>query len=138
LPLQVLLVEDDELDARAVARALDRARLPVALTRVGSGEEALTLLLGDTTDEPLPSPRLMVLDLNLPGIDGHELLDRLRADARLRQTVAVVLTTSDHPGDVRRAYERNAAAYLVKGLDGRGTACLMGLLRAYTEGVLLP
>jgi CheY-like chemotaxis protein len=121
-----------------VARALDRARLPVALTRVGAADEAISLLLGGAAEKPLPSPRLLVLDLNLPGIDGHELLDRLRADARLRQTVALVLTTSDHPGDVRRAYERNAAAYIVKGLDGSGTGCLMALLRAYAEGVVLP
>jgi hypothetical protein len=136
--LAVLLVEDDDLDARAVARAVGRARLPLELVRVSDGEAALTALLGDAAEAPLPSPRLLVLDLNLPGIDGHELLDRLRSDARLCRTVAVVLSTSDHPGDVCRAYARNAAAYIVKGLDGRGTATLVRLLAAYAEGVLLP
>lgn len=136
--LQVLLVEDDDLDARTVEQAVARAALPVALTRVGDGEAALARLLGDAVTPPLASPRLMVVDLNLPGIDGHELLDRLRRDARLARTVTLVHSTSDHPGDVCRAYARHVAAYIVKGLDGSGTARLVDLLRAYADGVLLP
>lgn len=114
-PLQILLVEDNPLDARATLKAADKLKLANQITHVTDGQEALDLLSGQS-----PPFDLVLLDLNLPGLDGRDVLSRIRSDADLRRTPVVILTTSSDEADVLGAYELGANAYVTKpvGLDG--------------------
>ncbi|OWU84199.1 hypothetical protein ATO6_14220 [Oceanicola sp. 22II-s10i] len=111
---QILLVEDDPFDVRIFRRTLDRCGVTVPVTVAGDGAAALDILRGDAADPPFRRPHLVLLDLNLPGLDGHGFLRALRADPDLHDTVVLVMTTSDAPSDRRRVYDRNVAGYLIK------------------------
>jgi two-component system, response regulator len=107
--LTVLLVEDSEDDALIVRRAFDVLTLPHKLVIAPSGEAALGQL-----EEGRLRPDLILLDLNLPGLSGFEVLARLRAHAAWRATPVTVLSASDRERDVTEAYSRGANHYLVK------------------------
>ncbi len=116
-PVSILLVEDNPLDARATLSAAERLKLANAIHHVEDGARALDYLDGC---EPHERPDLVLLDLDLPGIDGHGVLERIRADDRFQLTPVVVLTTSDDATDVQRAYAAGANAFVTKpvGLEG--------------------
>lgn len=110
-PVNILLVEDDDIDVMNVRRAFERAGIAAGLWTAGDGVEAMELLRG----ERLPrGRRLVLLDLNLPRMSGAEFLRALRADPALAPTPVVVLTTSDAERDREQAYRHNVAGYLVK------------------------
>lgn len=110
-PINILLVDDDEIDVLNVRRAFERAGIDCPLTVASNGLEALELL---RSGELPHERRLVLLDLNMPLMNGIELLRELRADPSLRSTPVVVLTTSGEERDRRAAYELNAAGYLIK------------------------
>ena len=116
----VLLVEDNPRNVRLIRRAFSRSNFPYELHVVGDGAEALAYLRrqGDYTDpHTAPRPDLILLDLNLPGMSGHEVLQACKHDDHVRQIPIVVLTTSEHPEDVQRAYDAGANAYLAKPVE---------------------
>lgn len=106
----VLLVEDDSADALLIEEALTDRGIARAIGRADDGVEALEYL----RDPSNPRPDLIVLDLNMPRMNGRELLAVLKEDAELRSIPVVVLTTSSTPDDVSAAYERHANAYVTK------------------------
>jgi CheY-like chemotaxis protein len=116
---EVLLVEDNPADARLIAEILRGSPVPKHLHVLGSGDEALCFLRRRAPFLDAPRPSLVVLDLNLPGRDGRDVLGELKGDPELRWIPVVVFTTSGAPSDVRHAYELQANAYVVKpvGLD---------------------
>lgn len=113
----ILLVEDGAADAHLVCIAL--AGLPgVGWLHVArTGEEALRFLSGGGAPRRTPPPDLVLLDLNLPGIDGWVVLARIRADRRLLDLPVIVLTSSANPIEAHRAYEAGANGYVTKPLD---------------------
>ncbi|MCC8242681.1 response regulator [Saccharothrix luteola] len=121
--LDVLLVEDDLGDALVVAEAL--AGSPVRLHTVRDGDEALAFLLraGDHGDAPRPG--LVLLDLDLPRLDGREILAQVKASEALRSIPVVVLTSSQAEADVTASYSAHANAYVAKPLDAEGLAAVM-------------
>ncbi len=110
-PLRILLVEDNPADADLVREALADGTVPHVLDVLGDGEAIIERLHGDT---PTAEPDLVLLDLNLPRLDGFEVLDRLRDDPRTRSLPVVMLTTSDDPHDVDEAYRRRVNAFVNK------------------------
>jgi CheY-like chemotaxis protein len=113
----ILLVEDNEDDAFLMVRALKSAGVEMPLRTIADGREALNYLSGvdryvDRSEFPLPS--LMFLDIKLPQVSGLEVLRWLRTLPDLRLIVVIILTSSNHPGDVREAYELGANSYVVK------------------------
>lgn len=136
--VHVLLVEDNEVDVEAVRRAFRRERIANPLVVAQDGEEALALLRGDGGREPVPRPRVVLLDLNLPRMSGLDLLSVLRSDPVLNDTVVIVLTTSTADADVVGAYQHNVAGYIAKEHVGEGFMRLTGLLDAYWRVVTLP
>jgi CheY-like chemotaxis protein len=107
--MRILLVEDLSSDAVLLREALRDAGLGDELVLAADGQEALDILLsGD------PLPQLLLLDLNLPRVSGRDVLDRVRAEPRLRELPVVVLTTSISPADVAFAYSHRANAYVRK------------------------
>ncbi|MEE8303512.1 MAG: response regulator [Candidatus Tectomicrobia bacterium] len=140
--LTMLLVEDNPRDVRLTQRAFARADLPHDLRVVRDGDEALVYLNREENyKEPQTSPRpdLILLDLNLPRMSGHELLNVLKQDQRFRQIPVIVLTTSGRPDDVRLAYEAGANAYILKPVEfARFTEVMEHLGKFWLELVELP
>jgi two-component system response regulator len=110
----VLLVEDNPEDIELTQHAWQKARVLNPLVVFRDGAEVLDHLLADTAPPP---PKVVLLDLKLPRIDGFEVLLRLRADARYRHLPVVVLTSSDQTPDIARAYAAGATSYIVKPVD---------------------
>lgn len=131
--IRFLLVEDDELDAEAFQRVIQKRELNVELQIAQDGFEALEVLRDQVRQGDANLP-LVFLDLNMPGMNGHEFLKELRGDEALSHTVVFVLTSSAHERDVRMAYEKNVAGYFLKPeVDG----CLTTISR-YLEATRLP
>lgn len=118
--IEILLVEDNPRDADLTMRALKKHHLVNHLVWVKDGAEALELIFGPAQD---PSaglaqvPRLVLLDLKMPRVDGHEVLKRLKQDPRARNIPVVVLTSSREEADVERSYSGGANSYIVKPVD---------------------
>lgn len=134
----LILVEDDDVDARAVERAFKKAGLDNPIIRVVDGHDALALLRGDGDREPPPGPRILLADINMPRMNGLQLVTRLREDPALRSEVVFVLTTSDRDEDMVAAYGLNVAGYILKQSVGADYARLTQLFDRYWGVVALP
>lgn len=116
-PLEILLVEDNPGDVRLTAEMLKQAKLLNRLTVATDGLQALAMLQRVEPYAYQPLPDLIVLDLNLPGLDGRELLERIKEAPGLSRIPVVVLTQSGADADIRRAYDAYASCYLRKPVD---------------------
>ena len=119
-PLEILLVEDNPQDAELTIRALKKRNLANHLSHVWDGQEALDFLFGSGPYEGRDVnhlPKVVLLDLKLPKIDGIEVLRRLRADPRTCLLPVVVLTSSREDRDVIETYKLGANSYIVKPVD---------------------
>jgi CheY-like chemotaxis protein len=137
MPVTLLLIDDDEVDIMAVTRALHRSDLDGPLRIARDGIEALAALRGEGV-APIARPYLVLLDLNLPRMNGLEFLQELRADPVHRTAVVFALTTSSCEEDTRAAYELGIAGYVVKWKAGNDLGPLVELLRCYRRIVELP
>jgi CheY-like chemotaxis protein len=116
-PVEILLVEDDPGDILMTKEALEESKLLHTLTVLDNGEEAIRYLQNEPPYDQSPRPDLVLLDLNLPRLDGREVLSIVKANPSLRQIPFVVLTTSDAEDDVSRSYDLHANAYVTKPVD---------------------
>ena len=112
--VQILVFDDDEVSVMAIKRALKQMKLVNPIRVARDGTEGLEILRGEAGQEQLLPPFIVLLDINMPRMNGHEFLKEIRNDARLHRTVIFVLTTSDTPEDVNQAYSKNVAGYVVK------------------------
>lgn len=126
----IVLVEDNEDDIELTQYALQKAGLVSDLVLARSGEEAIQLMHGGERDG-MDLPALMLLDLKLPGIDGIEVLKRMRANAVTRRMPVVVLTTSDDEGDVLESYDLGANSYIHKPMDYQQFSSVVDKLGLY-------
>lgn len=113
----LLLVEDDDNHAELIEFSLDECDQPPSLYRARDGEEALDYLLGEHGDGKERRPTLVFLDLNLPKVNGIEVLSRVKSHESLRSVPIVILSTSASSKDCQRAYANHANAYLTKPTD---------------------
>ena len=134
----VLLVEDDDVDAEAVMRSIRRSQIPVDVVWVEDGLEALEVLRNEHPTQRIERPVIVLLDLNMPRMDGFEFLHALRSDPVLRDLVVFVLSTSAADADRTRAYHENIAGYLVKSAVGPQFSRLARMLLSYQTAVTLP
>jgi CheY-like chemotaxis protein len=127
---------------RLTQRAFQQAGLPHDLRVVRDGDEALAYLHREGAykeTETAPRPDVILLDLNLPRMGGHELLREVKQDSRFKQVPIIVLTTSERPDDVRLAYDAGANAYLLKPVEfNRFTEVIGQLGKFWLEIVELP
>lgn len=137
-PVHLLLVEDDDIDAMAVKRALREYRIANPLTLARDGLEALEYLRGNGKRQAIPRPNLVLLDINMPRMNGLEFLEALRDDPDLSDTVVFVLTTSSREEDVTAAYRKNIAGYMTKQNAGKDFLSLFNLLSEYWRVVIFP
>jgi CheY-like chemotaxis protein len=113
-PMNILLVEDNDVDVDILRRGLKKLDAQSNVVRAKDGLEALEILQRQKEQPPLPHPFLILLDINMPRMNGHEFLESLREDPDISDSRVIVFTTSDNPKDVSRAYSRNAVGYVVK------------------------
>lgn len=133
--LNILLVEDDEVDVMNIRRAFKKGNITNPLFVAGHGLEALEMLRGGA----IPAARrLVLLDLNMPRMNGIEFLRALRADPELSPTPVVVLTTSDAERDKVEAYNLHVAGYLLKPVTFSSFCDTMVSLNKYWALVELP
>jgi CheY-like chemotaxis protein len=126
----VLYVEDDADHAELVLRSLERRNTTAAVVHVGDGEAALDYLSKSERDE-VPRPRLILLDLRLPKVDGLEVLRTLKASPAFAAIPVVILTTSANGQDISRAYQHHVNSYLVKPHDFSGFEAMVQELGEY-------
>ncbi len=129
--LHILLVDDDAVDVMNVQRAFKRNNILNPLYVASDGLEALQILRGEG-DTKIPGVRrLIMLDLNMPRMNGLEFLRELRADPELRHLTVVVLTTSDDERDKIEAYNLNVAGYILKPVTFAAFVEAMAALNKY-------
>lgn len=131
----ILLVDDNEVDVMGVQRAFKQSELKNDIVVAANGVEALTWLRDDPTNQ---KPYLVLLDLNMPRMNGLEFLKEVRNDKDLKKSVVFVLTTSSVPEDRNSAYDHNIAGYIVKGKTQGGFVDAVELLNKYTNLCELP
>jgi CheY-like chemotaxis protein len=116
-PIEVLLVEDNPGDVRLTREALKEGRMWSNLHVVEDGEVALAFVRQQGAYTNAPRPDLILLDLNLPKINGREVLSNIKADENLKRIPVVILTTSQSEEDILKAYNLNANCYITKPVD---------------------
>lgn len=126
--INILLVDDDELDIMNVRRAFQKEKIDYPLFLAGDGLKALEVLRGGTIPR---ERRLVLLDINMPRMNGIEFLRELRADPELHATSVVVLTTSNEDRDKIEAYDLNVAGYLLKPVRFVAFVDIMATLNRY-------
>lgn len=112
--IEILLVEDNPGDIRLTKEAFKTANTEISLRAVTHGDDAVDSLKRQATDEPRSLPDIVLLDLNLPGTNGHEVLKTIRADSQLKQLPVIILSSSETPDDIKRSYDADANAYVTK------------------------
>ena len=137
-PLNILLVEDDDGDAKAVQRAFQKAKIANPILRAVDGLEALDILKGASGKAKLPPPYMLLVDLNMPRMSGIQFVKALREDDELRHSIAFILTTSKREEDKTAAYDLNVAGYIVKATAGQNFLNLVSLVDCYWRIVEMP
>lgn len=116
-PIDILLVEDNPGDVLLTREALKEGKVFNNLYVAGNGDEALAFLRNEGEHASAPQPDLILLDLNLPGINGREVLAEIKEDLQLRTIPVVILTTSTDEQDILESYQLHANCYITKPLD---------------------
>lgn len=133
--INILLVEDDEVDVMTVKRAFMKANITNPVLVASNGLEALEIL---RKEELPPSRRLILLDVNMPKMNGIEFLRELRADPKLQMASVVVLTTSNEERDRIEAFKLNVAGYLLKPVTFQQFAEVMSTINKYWALMEMP
>jgi CheY-like chemotaxis protein len=116
-PASILLIEDNPMDVELIIDAFKEVRLANKIQVAGNGKEALEFLFGEgryTDRKQYPLPDIVLLDLKMPGIDGHEVLRRIKGTDKLKRLPVIILTSSKDEGDRAMSYDNGANSYLVK------------------------
>lgn len=115
--IQILMVEDSLSDAELAIQAFKESRLLNVLNIVDNGQSALDYLFGEGQYADRIIPDLILLDLNLPVKNGHEVLNEIKKNDKLKRIPVIVLTTSDNEKDILDSYQLQASAYITKPVD---------------------
>jgi CheY-like chemotaxis protein len=130
----ILVAEDDLTDAYFFERAFRRAGVPIALHFVRDGQQVLDYLCGKgefANRAAYPLPRLVLLDLKMPYLDGFDVLERIRQEGQFDDLQIVIFSSSEQASDINRAYELGASSYLVKPHSVDELAELVGLFKKH-------
>jgi len=134
LQLTILMVEDDDVDAKGMERSFKKRRIANPIIRANDGQDALELLEAGE----VPSPFIILLDLQMPRMNGLEFLEILRSHEKLRSSVVFVLTTSQAEEDITAAFDKQIAGYFVKDEVGANFCEMLDMLEGYWRIAYLP
>lgn len=136
--VQFLVVEDDDLDFKILTRSFKKLRLANPIIRAMDGSDALDILKGDNGKEKLQQPYIILLDINMPKMNGLEFLKVMRADDNIKHSIVFILTTSNADSDLYQAYENNIAGYIIKKDPENGFMDAIKMIDSYWRVVQLP
>ncbi len=136
--LNILLIDDDDMDAKSLERAFRKAKIGNTIMRAVDGMEALEILKGLNGRTKPPSPRILLVDLNMPRMNGIELVKALRDDKELQRSIVFILTTSKRDEDKLAAYDLHVAGYIAKATAEDDIRNLVSLMDSYGRIVELP
>jgi CheY-like chemotaxis protein len=134
----ILLAEDDDGHARLIERNLKRAGFINQVVRARDGQEALDLLHRGSDDIPPDTRFLLLLDINMPRVDGVEVLRQMKADATTAKVPVIMLTTTDDPREVERCYSLGCSVYITKPVRYEDFVEALSRLGMFLEIVKLP
>jgi CheY-like chemotaxis protein len=137
-PIRIVLVEDDDGDAKAVERTFLKARIANPIVRARDGVEAMEMLKGSDRQPRIERPYLLLVDLNLPRMNGIQLVTAIREDPDLHETIIFMLTTSNRAEDKQAAYSLNVTGYILKERAGEDFLELFNLMDGYWRIVEMP
>ncbi|MDG1462829.1 MAG: response regulator [Gammaproteobacteria bacterium] len=137
-PAKILLVEDDRVDVKAFQRAMKKLKIANPIHVCRDGVEAYDYLEDSFQGDPLEAPSLTVLDINMPRMNGIELLEKIRQNKRMRHLVVFMLTTSNDDQDKFDAYNLNVAGYMLKSDMGNSFIKAVKLVDNYWRVVEFP
>jgi CheY-like chemotaxis protein len=132
--VSLLMIEDDDIDATTLKRAMNKLKLLNPVYRAKDGIEGIEMLRSGN----IPEPYIILLDLNMPRMNGLEFLEELRSDPNLTQSVVFVLTTSKSDEDIVAAYREHVAGYLLKQEMDNDFLQVINMLNHYWRIVELP
>ena len=132
--LTVLLVEDDDIDAEGIQRKLRKKSIGNTIVRAHDGIEALELLRANK----VPKPYIILLDLQMPRMNGIEFLNIIRDDEQLSSSVIFILTTSTDENDIVSSYKKNIAGYFIKTEVGEDFSSVVDMLEGYWKISYMP
>lgn len=116
-PAHILLVEDNEGDILLTLEAFEESKIKTEVSVVRNGQEALDFLYQNENYRQAGKPDLILLDINMPILNGHEVLEQIKSDPTLKKIPVIMLTTSAHEKDINLAYEYHANSYVKKPLN---------------------
>jgi CheY-like chemotaxis protein len=136
----ILLAEDDPGHARLIEKNLRRANVTNEIVFATNGQEAIDYLFceGEYANKKRASHMLILLDLNMPVLDGYQVLERVKVDERTKHIPVIILTTTDDPREVKRCYELSCNVYITKPVDYEQFAEAMRKLGLFLLVVMLP
>jgi CheY-like chemotaxis protein len=135
--LSILLVEDDDVAAESVTRSLKKVSSDIEIVTAENGQIALDIIEGKRDSCTITRPYIVLLDLNMPIMNGHEFLEEIRSSEKHKDIVVFVLTTSDDDRDRSKAYHNNIAGYMIKSSVGPQFSKLATLLLSYQAAIEL-
>jgi len=136
--VSIMIVDDDEIDVRAIQRGLQQQRINNPVFVASDGRQGLQMLRGEQGNAKVPQPALIVLDLNMPRMTGLEFLEALRADASLSNSIVFILTSSNADEDKAAAYKHHIAGYVVKSDAGVSFLKAVQMVQKYVLCVQFP
>ena len=136
--VSVLLVEDDKIDQKAFVRAFNELKIGNPIRLANDGVEAWEILTGTNGQAALQRPYMVILDINMPRMNGIELLQKVRADEKLHDSIVFVLTTSNDEKDKFEAFNLNVAGYMLKMDMGSSFCKAVELVDKYWRVVEFP
>ncbi len=131
--LNILLVEDNEVEAQILKRSLRKIDVSSTVIHARDGLEALEILIDETGGIAVTDPFVILLDINMPRMNGHEFLAALREREEISNARVFALTTSNNPLDISRAYEKNISGYIVKPDTPSGLLDVLSALKQFWE-----
>ncbi len=136
----IILVEDNEGHARLIEKNLRRANISNPILKLEDGQRALDYLFGEQgyVDHPHHPPLLVLLDLNLPVVDGYHVLEKMKSDERTKAIPVIILTTTDDVHEINRCYELGANVYITKPVEYEQFAEAIARLGLFLSIVMLP
>lgn len=139
-PLHIVLAEDDDGHATLVQRNLERSGLVNGFTRLKDGQEALDYFQGQGAHagQTPPDPLLLLLDINMPRVDGVEVLRQIRGDTRFAKLPVIMLTTTDDPREIDRCYGLGCNVYVTKPVDYQAFVEAVKRLGLFLQVVAVP
>ncbi|SEL27250.1 Response regulator receiver domain-containing protein [Colwellia chukchiensis] len=132
--VSLFLIEDDDVDAMSITRSFEKMKLSNPIIRAHDGVEGLQMLRSGA----VPSPFIILLDLQMPRMNGLEFLEQVRADENLAQSTIFILTTSKSDEDIAASYQKNIAGYFIKDQVGEEFLDIVKMLKGYWKIALLP